>query len=94
VTRVEIEREVLAWIAEGVHAPRDDARFERLALALFRLRHGAAPRIAGCARRSVSTALVRRWRDVSAAPTGAFRRRDSRSSRRRRPYVRTSGRPS
>jgi hypothetical protein len=74
VTRAEIEREVLAWIGEGVDAPRDDAHFERLALALFRLQHerGAAYRRL-CAAFGVDAARVRRWQDVPAVPTGAFK---------------------
>lgn len=74
MTRAEIEREVLAWIAEGVHAPRDDARFERLALALFRLQHerGAAYRRL-CSAFGIDEARVRRWQDVPAVPTGAFK---------------------
>jgi hypothetical protein len=74
VTRAEIEREVLAWISEGVDAPRDDARFERLALALFRHQHahGSAYRRL-CAAFGADPSRVRRWSDVPAVPTGAFK---------------------
>jgi acyl-protein synthetase LuxE len=74
MTRAEIEREVLAWIAEGVDAPRDDARFERLALALFRLqveRGAAYGRL--CTAFGVDPARVRSWREIPAVPTGAFK---------------------
>jgi len=74
VTRAEIERAVLAWIAEGVDAPADDARFESLALPLFRLQYerGAAYRRL-CDVFSVDPRRVRRWQDVPAVPTGAFK---------------------
>ncbi|HTO07866.1 MAG TPA: long-chain fatty acid--CoA ligase [Myxococcota bacterium] len=74
MTRAELEREVLAWIAEGVDAPADEARFERLALALFRLQveRGAAYR-RWCAAFGRDPASVRHWRDIPALPTGAFK---------------------
>jgi hypothetical protein len=74
VTRAEIEREVLAWIAEGVTAPRDDARFDRLALALFRLQigQGAAYRRL-CAAFGRDPSRVSHWREIPAVPTGAFK---------------------
>ena len=74
MTREELEREILAWISEGVDAPPDDARFERLALALFHLQYerGAAyRRLCDAFGRSASD--VRDWRDVPAVPTGAFK---------------------
>ena len=74
MTRAEIERAVLAWIDEGVPAPADDARFETLALALFRLQyeHGAAYRRI-CAAFGVEPARVRSWQQIPAVPTGAFK---------------------
>jgi hypothetical protein len=74
MTRAEIERAVLAWIAEGVDSPADDARFEALALALFRLQYerGAAYRRL-CDVFGVDPRKVRRWQDVPAVPTGAFK---------------------
>ncbi|HTO51982.1 MAG TPA: long-chain fatty acid--CoA ligase [Myxococcota bacterium] len=74
MTRAEIEREVRAWIAEGVDAPADDARFERLALALFRLQVecGAAYR-RWCAALGRDPATVKSWREIPAVPTGAFK---------------------
>ena len=35
MTRNPLDRAVLEWIAEGVTEPRDDVRFEHLALVLF-----------------------------------------------------------
>jgi phenylacetate-coenzyme A ligase PaaK-like adenylate-forming protein len=74
VTRAELEREVLAWIAEGVDAPPDDARFAALALALFRLQveKGAAYR-RWCAAFGRDPRAVRDWREILAVPTGAFK---------------------
>ncbi len=74
MTREEIERAVLAWIAEGVDARADDARFDRLALALFAFQyeHGAAYR-RFCNAFRVDPARVQRWQDVPAVPTGAFK---------------------
>jgi hypothetical protein len=74
VTRAEIEREVRAWIAEGVDAKPADDRFDALALALFRLQweRGAAYRRL-CAAFGRDPRGVRHWRDVPAVPTGAFK---------------------
>jgi acyl-protein synthetase LuxE len=74
MTRAELEAAVLAWIAEGVHAPVSEERFEALALALFRLQYasGAAYRRL-CDAFGCDAERVRHWRDVPAAPTGAFK---------------------
>ena len=74
MTRAEIERAVLDWIAEGVDAPADEARFEALALALFRLQHagGAAYRRL-CAAFGVEPERVRRWPQIPLVPAGAFK---------------------
>ena len=75
VTRAEIEREVLAWIAEGVDAPASDARFDALALALFRLQYagGAAYRRLCAAFGCDDPERVKHWREIPAVPTGAFK---------------------
>ena len=74
MTRAELERAVLATIAEGVDAPADDARFETLALALFRLQYarGAAYRRL-CAAFGVEPERVRRWSQIPLVPAGAFK---------------------
>ena len=74
MTRAGIEREILDWIAKGVGAPADDARFEALALALFRLQYerGAAYRRL-CAAFRVEPAQVHGWRQIPLVPTGAFK---------------------
>ncbi len=74
MTRVELEREVLDWIAEGVDAPADDERFERLALALFRLQYaqGAAYRRL-CSAFGVEPEHVHGWAQIPMVPAGAFK---------------------
>ena len=74
MTRSEIECAVLAWIAEGVDAPADDARFESLALELFRVQYagGAAYRRL-CAAFGVEPERVRSWRQIPMVPAGAFK---------------------
>jgi hypothetical protein len=75
VTRAELEREVLAWIAEGVDPPASEARFDRLALALFRLQweHGGAYRRLCAAFGCDDPERVKSWREIPAVPTGAFK---------------------
>jgi len=74
VTRAELERAVLAMIAEGVDAPADDARFEQLALELFRLQYagGAAYRRL-CAAFGVEPERVLGWKQIPMVPAGAFK---------------------
>lgn len=72
--RAALERRVLEWIAEGALAPGDDARFESLALALFRFQHAhdaAYRRI--CDAFGVEARRVSRWSEIPAVPTGAFK---------------------
>ena len=74
MTRAEIERAVLEWIAEGVDAPADDTRFEALALPLFHLQYeqGAAYRRL-CTAFGADAERVRDWRQIPVVPTGAFK---------------------
>jgi hypothetical protein len=73
--RAALDRRVLDWIAEGALAPRDDARFEALALALFRFQHAAnAAYRRICDAFEVDPGRVRRWSEIPAVPTGAFKR--------------------
>jgi hypothetical protein len=72
--RAALDARVLSWIAVGVAGAPDDARFEALALDLFRYQHAhnaAYRRI--CAAFEVDPARVRRWQDIPAVPTGAFK---------------------
>jgi hypothetical protein len=71
--REEIERELLAWMREEPER-EDEARFERLALALFAFQFGANPPYARwCLARGVRPEKVRSWREIPAVPTGAFK---------------------
>ena len=69
------ERRCSSWIAEGALAPDDDARFERLALELFRyqLEHNPAYRAALRRVLGIEPDGVRRWQEIPAVPTGAFK---------------------
>jgi hypothetical protein len=71
--RAAIERELLAWM-RGEPQREDEARFERLALALFAFqfeRNAAYGRF--CAARGRTPATVSSWREIPAVPTGAFK---------------------
>ncbi len=72
--RAAIDAKVLAWIAEGATAKDDEPRFEALALELFRHQHAANPAYRRvCDAFEVDAARIRRWQDVPAVPTGAFK---------------------
>ena len=71
--RAAIERELLAWIQ--CEPERDDeARFERLALALFAFQFEAnLPYGRFCAARGLTPSSVTSWQEIPAVPTGAFK---------------------
>jgi hypothetical protein len=71
--RAEIERELLAWMRDepSLH---DERRFERLALALFAFQFEANAAYGRfCAARGKTPTTVASWRELPAAPTGAFK---------------------
>jgi hypothetical protein len=71
--RAAIERELLAWMRDEPER-RDDARFERLALALFAFQFEAnVPYGRFCAARGATPDRIRSWREIPAVPTGAFK---------------------
>jgi hypothetical protein len=71
--RAGLDAAVIAWAHETPWR-RDDARFEALALALFAFQfERCAPYRRFCEARGVTPARVRRWQDVPAVPTGAFK---------------------
>lgn len=71
--RAAIERELLAWMRDEPER-RDDARFERLALALFAFQFEAnVPYGRFCTVRGATPDRIRSWRDIPAVPTGAFK---------------------
>jgi hypothetical protein len=70
----DISRQVLAFIAEGMDQPRDDTRFNDLALELFAYqfeRNDAYRNF--CLRRDATPRSVGRWGEVPAVPTAAFK---------------------
>ncbi|MAG30377.1 MAG: acyl-protein synthetase [Deltaproteobacteria bacterium] len=81
MNREAIEEELLLWIAEpwNAQSERDDARFERLALALFRFQYGhCEPYARLCRSLDRVPENVMRSEDVPAVPTGAFKEFDLR----------------
>ena len=71
--RAELDAAVIAWIREPQWV-RDDARFEALALALFSFQFAhCAPYRRFCEARGRTPDDVKRWQDVPAVPTGAFK---------------------
>jgi hypothetical protein len=74
--RAALDAEFMAWMREPVSLewPRDEARFDRLALELFAFQfERCAPYGRFCARRGCTPATVQHWRDVPPVPTGAFK---------------------
>jgi hypothetical protein len=71
--RAGIERELLAWMRDEP-ARCDEARFERLALALFAFQFEANPAYGRfCAARGKTPATLASWREIPSVPTGAFK---------------------
>jgi hypothetical protein len=72
-SRAEIETELLDWMAEADWSP-DEARFERLALALFAHQFQHCPPYASfCRARGATPETARDWREIPAVPAGAFK---------------------
>jgi hypothetical protein len=91
--RSEIEAEILEWIASDDWRP-DEARFERLALALFRFQYAPCEPYARYARAVDKTPdCVSRACEIPAVPTGAFKEFDLRcfAASETRQTFRTSG---
>ena len=71
--RAELDAAVIAWTREPRWS-RDEARFDALALALFAFQFArCAPYRRFCETRGRTPAEVKRWQDVPAVPTGAFK---------------------
>ena len=78
-SRRALEKEILAWMSEE-RWKTDEARFENLALELFRFQAGAcAPYRALLEHLSVDPAGIKSWREIPAVPTGAFKELEIRS---------------
>jgi len=69
-----LDTDILAFINEGLEAERDDARFNALALRLFRYQyaHNAAYQ-KFCASKGGTPATVAEWREIPAIPISAFK---------------------
>jgi Acyl-protein synthetase, LuxE len=71
--RADLDAAVIAWTREPRWAP-DDARFDALALELFAFQFARCePYRRFCETRGRTPADVRRWQDMPAVPTGAFK---------------------
>jgi hypothetical protein len=71
--RATIEAELLAWMRDEPERP-DEARFERLALALFAFQFEAnLPYGRFCEARGATPSRVTSWREIPSVPTGAFK---------------------
>jgi hypothetical protein len=76
MNRTEIETDLLEWM-ENSPWRADDARFERLALALFRFQYRACePYARFCRSLDKTPSNVERFNEIPAVPTGAFKEFD------------------
>lgn len=74
MTRADLDREVLDWIAEGALAREDEARFDRLARSLFVWQYAHNdPYRRMCDALSGSRGRVQHWSQIPSVPTGAFK---------------------
>jgi hypothetical protein len=77
--RRELDARVLAWMREPEWR-EDETRFEELALALFEFQwQRCQPYRRFCERRGVRPQTLRRWQEIPAVPTGAFKELELRS---------------
>ncbi len=76
--RAALDARVLAWLREalssGATSPRDDARFDALARALFAFQfEHCAPYRRFCEARGHTPDSIQNWREIPSVPTGAFK---------------------
>ncbi len=93
MNRATLERELRVWMTERPWRT-DEARFERLALALHRFQFEACPAYARyCVAQGGEPDRVADWRSIPAVPTGAFKEFDLRCfpAERTRKTFETSG---
>jgi hypothetical protein len=70
----ELDRALLDLFAQGLDAPRDDAAFNALALAVFAYQYDALPAYhAYCQRRGALPQRLRHWTEIPAVPAQAFK---------------------
>ncbi len=92
-TREDLDRRVLAWMAEPWGEP-DEARFDALARELFAFQCARVPAWARfCEGRGVAPDRIASWREIPPVPTGAFKELALRGfpAERTRKTFRTSG---
>ncbi len=78
MNRSQIEARLRDWMTSKTDEVGDDA-FSEIALALFKWQFDhCAPYARFCAGRSRTPEQVRRWQDIPAVPTGAFKETDLR----------------
>ena len=71
---VPLEDELLAFVARGIDAPKDDAEFNDLALRLFAYQYANnRPYRLLCERRRKTPSNVAHWRHIPAVPIAAFK---------------------
>jgi len=69
-----LDRALLAYFAQGLSAPTEDAEFNALALAVFAYQYEANPAYhAYCQRRGALPQRLRHWSEIPAVPAQAFR---------------------
>ncbi len=74
MSRRALDEQVLAWIADGVDAPEDEARFDSLARAIFlhQFEHNEPYRKL-CTAFGRDPGDVGHWSEIPSVPTGAFK---------------------
>src|SRR5512140_688124 len=70
----DLDSALADFFAQGLDAPRDDAAFNALALAVFAYQYEALPAYhAYCQRRGVLPQRLRHWTEIPAVPAQAFK---------------------
>jgi hypothetical protein len=70
----DLDRALLDFFAQGLAAPRDDAEFNALALAVFADQYERLPAYhAYCQRRGALPQRLRHWTEIPAVPAQAFK---------------------
>ncbi|MGH7726034.1 MAG: hypothetical protein ACREOU_11465 [Candidatus Eiseniibacteriota bacterium] len=71
---VDLDRDLHAFLAQGMDAPREDDAFNALALRIFAWQFDALPPYrAYCQRRSALPQRLRHWTEIPAVPVAAFK---------------------
>lgn len=77
MNEIELQTELLTWFEQGMEAPTDADRFNRLALEVFAHQFAKnRPYNAYCRNRGAEPAGITCWREIPAVPTAAFKEAD------------------